>query len=101
MGKIVISIIVVFLFVGTLIILHKRAYQKNLDYCFKGEVEAIRYDVKNTPYVTINVRTFFLSYNNWDFNTQIQIGDSLEKEKGTMTIRLVKKYTGKIVFFGD
>ena len=71
---------------------------QNLNYNFKGKVENICYDVKGFPFVTINQKRYYLSYNNWNFRHQIENGDSLEKEASSFVLKLTKS-TGEIIIF--
>lgn len=70
---------------------------KNLNYNFKGKVESIYYDIKGIPLVTINQKSYYLSYNNWNFDHQIEKGDSLEKVAPSFIIKLKKLHTGTII----
>jgi hypothetical protein len=95
----VVGIIVVILFAGGMFYLYKKDYKKNLGYHFNGEVQNVRYDSKGIPYVTIDNRTYYLSYNNWAFNHEIEKGDKLQKERNTFTVKLTKYKSGDVLIF--
>lgn len=100
MWKILLPLIIFILFFGVLFFFYKRSSEKQLNYSFDGVVEVVRYDVKGKPYVTIEGITYYLSYNNWNFNhCRIENGDSLFKEKGSMKIKLIKHKLGNIFIF--
>jgi hypothetical protein len=99
MWKIVVGIVAVILFAASMIFLYKKDYKKNSDYYFDGVVQNVRYDSKGFPYVTIHNRTFYLSYNNWDFNHEIQKGDTLKKEKNSFTVKITKYKSGEVLIF--
>nr|WP_068890054.1 hypothetical protein [Pedobacter panaciterrae] len=54
--------------------------KKNLAYEFSGIVEEVNYDVKGTPYVTVDHIMYYLS-EGWDFEHLIEKGDSIKKRK--------------------
>jgi hypothetical protein len=99
MWKSIISIVVVVLFAVSMFYTYKKDYKKNLQYNFNGEVQNIRYDSKGFPYVTIDNRTYYLSYNNWDFNHRIAKGDTLQKNKNTFTVKLIKYKSSDVLIF--
>jgi hypothetical protein len=72
---------------------------KERAYEFKGIIKEVTYDIKGTPDVKINGIKYTLSYNDWNFDHQIQKGDSLIKVRNIMVVKLVKQKTGEIVFF--
>jgi hypothetical protein len=78
----------------------KKTYHRNLDYEFDGKVESVFYDVKGTPTIMINKKEYFLTFYDWDIDHQIEKGDSLEKRKGTMLIKLIKFDSKKTIYFG-
>ncbi len=78
--------------------LYRRDYEINLNYQFSGIVERVRYEVKGKPYVTLKDKIYYLSFNDWNFNYEIEKGDSLIKRKGEMTIKLIKP-NGKVLTY--
>lgn len=99
MWKLIVGIAIVVLFAGSMFYLYKKDYKKKLLYYFNGEVQNVRYDSKGFPYVTIDNRTYYLSYNNWDFNHEIEQGDTLQKEKNTFAVKLTKYKSGHVLIF--
>jgi hypothetical protein len=87
------------LFLGMLIFLYVRVYIREKKYRFRGVVQVVIYDDKGTPDVTVNGVKYKLSYNDWNFDHQIQKGDSLIKESNIMVIKLVKLNSGDVIFF--
>ena len=91
---------IMLLFVINIAYSTKKSYRENLDFEFNGKVEFVSYDVKGTPTIKINKQEYCLTYNNWDFDHQIEKGDSLDKRKGTFVIKLIKFNSKSIVYFG-
>jgi len=60
-------------------------------YQFKGRVDSVSYDVKGEPTIKVNGKKYDLPVNFWDFNHQIDVGDSLVKVKNSMVVRILKK----------
>ncbi|HVW12522.1 MAG TPA: hypothetical protein VHB54_01795 [Mucilaginibacter sp.] len=58
---------------------------------FKGVVDSVSYSEKDEPTVSIGGKSFVLPVNFWDFNKQIEVGDSLVKHKNSLTIEIIKK----------
>jgi hypothetical protein len=92
-----IAAVIVFLIVNNYLL--TRSNDKNRAFKFNGVVEAIRYDVKDIPYVTIGGLTYYLSYS-WNFEHLIEKGDSLQKKEGEMIVKLIKK-DRRIYIFKD
>jgi hypothetical protein len=87
-------LIVGVLFVISLIILPYLFYQgaaKSLSYQFNGRVDSVSYDAKDEPTVKIHNKKYHLPANYWNFDRQIQVGDSMVKERVSKTIRVFKK----------
>ena len=87
-------IIVSILFIISLIVLPYLFYKSKTQcqsYQFNGRVDSILYNVKGEPTVKIGDKKYHLSVNYWTFNKQIQVGDSLVKEKNSIMIRIIKK----------
>lgn len=99
-NKLIVVSIVLILFISQAIYFYKKAYRENYNYAFYGVVKKVQYDIKGTPTVFVNGVSYYLSYNNWDFNHKIAINDSIEKKKHSMVIRLKKTNSGNIFLFG-
>ncbi|MBB6499356.1 hypothetical protein HDF25_001497 [Pedobacter cryoconitis] len=99
MWKRVICIGMLLLFAGSMYYFSAKESREILSYHFKGEVKNVRYDRKGFPYVTIEKTTYYLSYNNWAFEHQIQNGDTLEKKINSFTIKLTKYKSGDVTIF--
>lgn len=99
MWKLVVLVVVIVLFFGSVVYLYNRLFEENLPYKFSGKVEKVSYSVKGEPTVLINGKGFDLPVNFWNFNHKIQKGDSLIKQKNSMVIKLVKQKTGEVIFF--
>src|SRR5687767_12558833 len=99
MWKVVVILVVfVYLLVGIYISL-KRQKEIIKNFEFKGVVENVRYEKKGIPYVTVNSKTYYLSYNNWSLKRSIQKGDFIIKEKGALSITVIKKNSGEKLTF--
>lgn len=61
---------------------------------FNGIVEFVTYDIKEMPTVTIKDHDYFIGafYN---FNKNIEVGDSLIKKRGQYYFKLIKKSSGE------
>ncbi len=66
------------------------AQRKALFYQFDGKVDAVDYDKKGAPTVTIKGTKYDLSVTHWDFNHQIEAGDSMIKKADSMMIKIFK-----------
>ena len=71
---------------------------KCLAFQFDGKVDSVWYDDKGKPTIKIRGNKYDLLVNFWNFNRQIESGDSLIKVKNSMIVTLVKK-SGKIIVF--
>lgn len=89
-----------FIMIGMMYYLYSKDYKKNLSYSFNGNVEHIKYDDKGFPYVTVNKKTYYLSYNNWDFNHCIEQNDSIQKFENMLIIMVKKHHSGQTLIFG-
>jgi len=86
------------LFIAFLIFSIYRGFSKNLNYNFTGVVHSVTYDEKGTPIIIINNQEYILNAG-YDFNHQIEDGDTLKKVKGSDTYTLIKHATGKVIVF--
>ena len=66
---------------------------------FNGIVEKVEYDRQSVPTVTINGKIYYLGSTSWGFNHLISKGDSLLKDSGNMTVKLIKNKNGKVIIF--
>ena len=65
--------------------------KKSLKWHFKGTVEYVYYNDKNTPHVVVNNKKYDLFYAIWDKSIKINVGDTLIKQKGSLLIKLIRK----------
>ena len=75
-------------------------FKDNLSYKFKGIVDTVKYDVKGIPTITIDKKQYYLSAG-YNFNFQIEKGDTLKKEKQSTVYTLIKQKTGKVILFNN
>jgi hypothetical protein len=74
---------------------------KCLSYQFNGKVDSIYYDIKGIATIKVNGIFYDLAYPNWDFDhNRIQKGDSVIKNKNSLTIKLIK-HNGQIIIEGE
>lgn len=66
------------------------AQRKALGYQFNGKVDTISYDSNGQPIISIHGTKYDLSVTHWDFNHQIQSGDSMVKKADSMVIKIFK-----------
>jgi hypothetical protein len=66
------------------------AQRKAHFYQFNGKVDAVDYDKKGAPTVTIKGTKYDLSVTRWDFGHQIEAGDSMVKKADSMMIKIFK-----------
>jgi len=86
------------LFVVFLIFSIYRGFSENLSYNFAGVVRSVTYDEKGTPIIRINSQEYVLNAG-YNFDYQIEKGDSLKKTKGSSIYTLIKQKTGKVIVF--
>jgi hypothetical protein len=87
-------IIVGILFIISLFALPYFFYKSKVQYQsyqFNGRVDSVLYNLKGEPTVKIGDKKYHLLVHYWAMNRQIQVGDSLIKEKNSITLRIVKK----------
>jgi len=87
-------IFIVYMFFST-----KNARKVVLNYKFNGVVEKVVYGEKSIPEVTINGVNYYLGSTSWNFNHLIIVGDSLQKDSGNITVKLIKQKTGRVLIF--
>jgi len=87
------------IFLGAIMLFNIRGCTELKSYEFKGVVQNVEYDIQGSPDVFVNGRKYSLGYNGWNFGYNIQKGDSLIKDKGTMTVKLIKFKTCKVIIF--
>ena len=66
------------------------AQRKALSYQFNGRVDTIVYDNSGKPTVTIHGAKYDLSVTHWDFDHQVETGDSMVKKMDSMVIKIFK-----------
>ncbi|HWD88643.1 MAG TPA: hypothetical protein VG367_10995 [Mucilaginibacter sp.] len=66
------------------------AQRKALFYQFNGKVDTVNYDKKGQPIITIHGIKYDLSVTRWNFDRQIQAGDSMVKKMDSMMIKIFK-----------
>lgn len=91
-------LIIGFLFFLALKVLSVISDIKEKNYQFNGVIQKIEYNEKKTPLVTVNGKSYGLS-TNWRFNERMNVGDSLVKEKDSVTYRLIKYKTGEVIVY--
>jgi hypothetical protein len=94
-----IFILALIAFLGNTLYSHMAAEKVILKFRFKGIVEKVEYDGKSVPSVTINGKIYYLGSTSWGFNHLISKGDSLLKDSGNMTVKLIKNKNGKVIIF--
>ena len=68
-------------------------------YHFNGVVDKVEYDAKSIPTVKVNGKDYYLGSTNWNFNHLITQGDSIEKDSGNLTVKLIKQKSGRVLVF--
>jgi len=76
-----------------------KGYSKDIDYQFYGVVDSVSYDIKGYASIVVNGSHFYLGASSWDFDNNIQKGDSIIKKRNSMIIKLIKP-DGRVVFEG-
>jgi len=66
------------------------AHRKALSYAFNGKVDTIIYDNSGKPTVTIHGAKYDLSVTQWNFDHQVETGDSMVKKIDSMVIKIFK-----------
>lgn len=94
--KIVRYLAIFFIFLIVVFILFFRADKTEKNYQFSGVVKEVNYGDKGMPEVLINGKLY---HPNNVFNNQLEQGDSLIKLKNSLSYKLVKFKTGKIILF--
>jgi hypothetical protein len=69
------------------------------NYEFKGIVGNVIYNINGSPDVYINGKKYALTYNIWNLNRKIEMGDSLITVRNGSLLKLVKKQTGETIYF--
>ncbi len=97
-------IFIVFILMATLIAIlsiknYRAAEKKFHKWSFNGIVDDITYDDKGYPVIIVNSDDYDLGLSQYYFDHMIQKGDSIKKDSGQLTIKLIKKNNGKIIVF--
>jgi predicted membrane metal-binding protein len=66
------------------------AQRKALYYQFNGKVDTVDYSKKGQPTITIHGIKYDLSVTRWNFDRQIEAGDSMVKKMDSMMIKIFK-----------
>src|ERR1700744_5492887 len=67
-----------------------KSKKEALSYQFDGKADTVIYSHKGEPTITIHGTKYDLSVNFWDFNHQIQVGDSLVKKRNSLQVKIFK-----------
>jgi len=67
-----------------------KSKKEALSYQFDGKADTVIYSDKGEPTITIHGTKYDLSVNFWDFNHQIQVGDSLVKKRNSLQVKILK-----------
>src|SRR6476659_5427609 len=98
---VIISFVGFVVFAGIMTIIgRKRSDDKYLKMEFNGKIEYVVYDIKEMPTVTIKGNDYFIG-GLYNFNHNLEIGDSLIKKKGDYDFKLIKKSSGKIKWYNQ
>jgi len=95
--KLIKYLIIGALFFIVLLVFSIRAKKIEKGNQFSGIVESIQYGDKGTPKVVIKNNAYFLSSTSLNFNTDIKPGDSLIKERNSLTYKLIKYKTNEVI----
>lgn len=74
----------------------RKANQQNFNIGFAGKVKRVEYDIKQYPIIIVDDSTYFIG-SGYNTNHQIEIGDSLIKEKGSEVYTLIKRKNHEIL----
>lgn len=69
---------------------NKRIDNKTFYLKFEGRVKSINYDVKGFPTITIGDSSYYIG-GGYYTGHQIAVGDSMIKERGSFTYKLIKR----------
>lgn len=76
----------------------RSADRKNLDVEFAGIIRYISYDLKQFPTITIQDKNYYIG-GGYHTNHQIEVGDSIVKQRGSDVYKLIKYKSNKIIEF--
>jgi len=102
MKKVVIGIwiiLAIYFICSTIVNVHNTR-KENRALSFDGVVESVTYDIKDYPTVIVNSKKYYLGAN-YNFNREIEQGDSMTKQRGSSIYRLVKNKTGQVLYFNN
>jgi hypothetical protein len=85
------SLITIFFFV----FLRIKGHQEDVNYQFNGRIDSVSYDIKGSPTILVNGRSYYLSGNDWLFRAPLEKGDSIMKKSKLMTIKVTRHSTGE------
>ena len=76
---------------------HLTDEKRNIKYNFKGVAEKVKYDEKGDLIVTVKGKLYDLTSTNWNFNYLVKKGDTIEKDSGSLIIKLIKHGNGRVI----
>ena len=68
------------------------------NYEFYGAVTKIHYDIKRFPTIEVNNKEYYLC-GDWNFKFEVELGDTIVKNKNSYEIKLIKKNSGQIKYY--
>ena len=77
-------------FISVMLILIIRADLIEKNYAFRGVIRQIHYTDKKAPIVVVCGQDYIMTFPDRNFTNNLQIGDSLIKEKGSRRYKLIK-----------
>ena len=87
-----------FLFLVIVIpIFYLKSRNEALAYHFNGRIDSVSYDNKGIPTIVIHKVKYNLLANFWNFEHELQVGDSLIKEKNSLEVKIFKKNGAVII----
>jgi hypothetical protein len=96
MYKIIIAVFIFLIFIDIVI-----KPKKALRWSFKGPVEKVWYDRKGIPFITIKGKEYDVFYFDWDFETKIEKGDTVIKQKGDLRLKLIRPNTRDTIYYNS
>ncbi len=76
-------------------------HKENINYQFNGKIDSVFYDLKGSPTIMVNGKAYYLSDNDWLFNTRLEKGDLVFKKSKQMTIKLARHNTGEVIIIKE
>jgi len=91
------SLMTIFFFV----FLRIRGHQEDVNYQFNGRIDGVSYDIKGSPTVLVNGRSYYLSDNDWLFPIALKKGDLIMKKSKVMTITVTRHSTSETLIIRE